>query len=650
MNNKKTITERKQRNMEVRTLSSYTRMKIKAGRTFHVHFGIIIVCLFMTAILSSCIKNQPPPNSTLKEALMQAGDNRAELEKVLHRYLQDPDSLKYQAACFLIENMPYYDYYKGELLEYHQRYYHLLAENEDKKMTPVILADSILHLYGAFSKDSLQYCRDIQTVDSAYLCDNIEWAFKVWKEQPWGKHISFNSFCEYILPYRIGDENLCHWRKDIYLKYNPLLDSLRASDVLDKEDPAVAARILLDSIRKGKVVFTTSTPGNLPHVGPKISQLKAGSCREFTDFTVYVCRALGIPCAVDFMPIRGDENDGHQWVSFMDKYETPFFEEFPDEVKEVRKDKMCIMPKIKVYRTTFSINHIMQHEMLRLDTAVVPLFDQPHFVDVTASYAKDFKKELEIPRNAIYKGSPRSRIAYLCAGKRMEWEPVAWTRFDKRHLVFTNIQKGSVMRVATYERGKLQFWTDPFEVNVSNDFRFFAPSDSMQDITLFAKYSLRAEGMFQERMMGGRFEGSNHPKFKKAEIMHVIDNRPMRLQTVVHIPSPEPYRYVRYIGPDEAYCNVAEVAFYQTSDTAALRGKVIGTPGCYQADGSHEYRNVFDGDLCTSFDYLKPSGGWSGLDLKTAKRINKIVYTPRHYDNYIRPGDNYELFYYSGKK
>lgn len=114
------------------------------------------------------------------------------------------------------------------------------------------------HMYGPFHLASLQCHKDIETIDSAYLCKNIEWSFKVWQEQPWGKHVSFTDFCEYILPHRIGDETLTDWREEIYQKYNPLLDSLRASDVLDKEDPAVAARCLLDSIRKGAKFFTTT--------------------------------------------------------------------------------------------------------------------------------------------------------------------------------------------------------------------------------------------------------------------------------------------------------------------------------------------------------------------------------------------------------
>ncbi|WP_235827479.1 hypothetical protein [Bacteroides caecimuris] len=65
----------------------------------------------------------------LDAALSQAGENRVELEKALHRYQSNPsDSLKYRAACFLIENMPSYTYYKGELLEQYLTFFTLLQE------------------------------------------------------------------------------------------------------------------------------------------------------------------------------------------------------------------------------------------------------------------------------------------------------------------------------------------------------------------------------------------------------------------------------------------------------------------------------------------------------------------------------------------
>ena len=50
---------------------------------------------------------------SLEQGLMFAGDNRAELEKVLKHYRQTlEDSLKYKAACFLISNMRWHENYE----------------------------------------------------------------------------------------------------------------------------------------------------------------------------------------------------------------------------------------------------------------------------------------------------------------------------------------------------------------------------------------------------------------------------------------------------------------------------------------------------------------------------------------------------------
>ena len=56
-------------------------------------------------------------NDVLDQSLELAGDNRQELEKVLTYFEDDEDPLKYEAACFLIENMPYHGTFYGRDLE-----------------------------------------------------------------------------------------------------------------------------------------------------------------------------------------------------------------------------------------------------------------------------------------------------------------------------------------------------------------------------------------------------------------------------------------------------------------------------------------------------------------------------------------------------
>ena len=86
------------------------------------------------------------------------------------------------------------------------------------------------------------------------------------------------------------------------------------SDELDKEDPIVVVNYLRKRLPIKKHRFTTFIPDKLGHLGPEYVQELSGSCREATDFGIYLYRALGIPCAIDFLPMRGDYNTSHFWM------------------------------------------------------------------------------------------------------------------------------------------------------------------------------------------------------------------------------------------------------------------------------------------------------------------------------------------------
>lgn len=581
--------------------------------------------------------------TSLEAALHSAGDNRQELEKVLRHYQKNPaDSLKYKAACFLIENMPSYTYTVGEQLENYKTYFLSLKES---KKTPEEISDSIKKAFGPIGKLERKY--DIYEVDSAYLCHNIEWAFKVWKEQPWGKNVSFETFCEYLLPYRIDNEPLSYWREQYYKKYNSLLDSLKITDSLGVEDPVVVANYLLKNLPDLKYRYTGTTPISFGHIGPEYVQYLTGSCKEVTDFEVYLFRALGIPCAIDFVPARSTVNAGHFWLVVIDKNGEDYMSEFPSALGLVRNSWWFSWDETpKVYRSTFSVNRELYEKMAVFGEEVYPFWRVPKFIDVTQSYAYHYKKELLIPPSKLYKEKRDGKIAYLCISSRNNWVPIDWAEYDTDKLTFRNLKKGTTVRVATYEKGILHFVTDPFYVDKeTNEICFYSVDKEKHDVVLYSKYNLNDEDVFRSRLLGGIFEGSDQPDFSTKDTLFIIQSKPKHLQTVVRSWSNKKYRYFRYVDYFYSSCNIAEVAFYECKDTTALKGRIIGTPGCYQNDGSHEYTNVFDGKTWTSFDYKESGGGWAGLDMGRQVQVERIMYAPRNRDNYIRPGDMFELFY-----
>jgi hypothetical protein len=158
---------------------------------------LLIICLF------SC---STPYSNELETVLKQAGKNRRELEKVLKHYSREPaDSLKWRAAEFLIVNMP------GKYSEYYDAPWNDVA-TVCLRWTSSSDRQKVLDTYRTGEPVRRE---DINCITAEYLINNIELAFKVWQERPWGKQILFDVFCEEILPYRVGVKPLENWREKV---------------------------------------------------------------------------------------------------------------------------------------------------------------------------------------------------------------------------------------------------------------------------------------------------------------------------------------------------------------------------------------------------------------------------------------------------
>ncbi|MDR3142202.1 MAG: hypothetical protein LBU37_10830, partial [Tannerellaceae bacterium] len=234
-------------------------------------------------LLAVCAVSCTRFSSEIETVLQQAGDNRVELEKVLKHYGKTPvDSLKLRAAEFLIANMPgkqseYYDAPWNDVATAHLRW----TSSSDKQM--------VLDTY-RLGKSVIK--EDVKCITADYLINNIELAFKVWQEQPWGKHIPFDVFCEEILPYRLDVEPLENWREKALASFSDLNRSF-------KEDSTVTA--VEACIKVNDLLPRFSMDVDFPVMN--YSQLMAsrkGPCDAMAALAVFSMRALGIPVTFDF--------------------------------------------------------------------------------------------------------------------------------------------------------------------------------------------------------------------------------------------------------------------------------------------------------------------------------------------------------------
>ncbi len=575
----------------------------------------------------------------LENALTQAGTNRVELEKVLDRY-RDTDEEKYRAACFLIRNMPFYHSCEGKELE---KYWHYFKAHSTNNKGAQYIVDSLEQADGLFSMALLTKRKDIEVVDSAFLATHIDWAFKVWREQPWGKHVTFRDFCEYILPYRIGDEPLSLWREELYGQYNSLLDSLRATS--SATDPLQAAQVVLTHLQQWKYRYTSLFPVG-PHVGPNILQWRAGSCRDLSDGLIYVCRALGIPCGTDQVLLRGDCNTGHFWNFTLDKTGMSYVTDFPNEgVWKPCKDYI-VKRKGKVYRITYSLNeYLMKQGGKVLD--IYPTFRTPFFHDVTLPYLEHPRKFVEIEKESLQRVPANGETVYLCLSSKQEWVPIDYIQYQGGNIRFERIEGGITCIVALWKHHRIIPLCSPFHVDeCTSEIRYYNPKAECQTVNLYMKFHMPAHDYLYERMLGGVIEGSSSEDFEQADTVYAITEKPYRRFNIARLKTEKSYRYMRYRGAKDSHSHIAELGFYG-KDTMLLQGRVIGTPSSQGKDGRYEYPNVFDGNTETSFEYAEEGIGWAGMDFGRPMRVEKAVYTPANRVNFIYKGYDYELYYWA---
>jgi hypothetical protein len=555
-------------------------------------------------------------------------------DSILSYYSSDKE--KQVAAIFLLDNMPNYGCRISDNQERYLSYYEALSSCKGNANA---LIDSLKNKYWSISSDDFYYVSDDNYISAKTLINDIDCTFKIKNSYGWNLKISKDDFFEYVLPYRVGDEYYKAWRKEAIGMIEPLLDSLNSHNVTELTDVA------------NSIIKTWNTPpfkwsGSLPS-GPSIGfsniKLKAGTCREYAEGLTFLLRAAGIPSGIDYTIVRGDNNARHYWPFVIGKNEQTFVSSTEQPI--LTMSKFFPICASKIYRKAFSENPEWNNILKNYRRSEIhPNFRRINMRDVTNLYKQTFNISLKL-KHFVKNGD----LVYLCNANHMEWEPVAFSQASKQFVKFENVAAGTVLIVCTWNGKSLQPVSEPFYLAENKQIHFYSSNSEYITAELYCKFPLSEKnGDLVCRMKGGVIEGCNSPSFKDATVLYRIDEAPIRKLTEVNINNPESFRFIRYRGADSTFCNIAELMLFSNdSVNLATHAKIFGTPRINLGDGKHDYVNVFDGDIDTSFDYDKPSGGWAAVDLHEPKRIARIIFAPRNRDNYIRKGDIYELFYWS---
>lgn len=400
--------------------------------------------------------------------------------------------------------------------------------------------------------------------------------------------------------------------------------------------------VLSEALKVTDVTKQFQIVGNRGGISPSIAAVlkcRTGACPDEVAYATSLSRRLGVPVAIDFVPHWGNRTMAHFWTALVlpDGKSTPFYMQYaPGDTTQFTHSPVYVKPKI--YRRRFEINKEMMEDMSGEKSAPY-LYKYPKFTDVTDQYLPTTDVTRKIPEE--YRDHS---IAYICVNDKQGWEPVHYGKISWGKATFKSMGRNVLYTVGIYEDGRIIPVGNPFIVEKNGNIReVICDRTKRQTMTLYRKYPFFAQfDSFKNRMDLGEFQGSNTKDFSRGSTLFVhkgFTNGSSYEQKLK--PSKNKFKYLRYVGPNGSYCNVNEIAFFN-SKGKKLTGKVIGTEGIEK----HAKETVFDGDVLTGFNGTGPDGNWVGLELTEPSDVATITYMPRNDGNCVEVGDKYQLLVY----
>jgi len=633
---------------------------------------LLVAALFVWAGCSS-----PHPKG-VEETLKMAGENRPELEKVLEHYRQRPeDSLKYRAACFLVEHMKWHASAERitpptpalrewiSRIDSMHRYMtqnvkdiHLHSPAKEKIYAQYTQVTHLLLKTVPVDTPRVEkgYFPDPRHVNAAFLTSQIDHAFQTWKTSPHARHLSFEQFREMILPYRtiIGYPFYANGKE-----LNELIGyHLHQSD--QKTLKEFAKRFELYS----ETIYNTLSPYSRKPL-PGSSHFLSGKlvdCLSTAHHTCVAFRAYGIPAAVDYnLSFRAKEGRHFHTILRDSAGNTLLYK--PGNSFDTLN--LAAIHGPSMFRNTFGAQDDSPFMLRGKGEKVPEAFNTPCIREVTAEYYRVAPVEIPLP-----KAIP-NRVVYLYtfAPNETGLVPATWgtvdstrnvTRFPNAvyHVVYFPVYlQGD--RLVAYAAPFYLTPTDTLYTNYNQVIIQSEKTDSPDSLTLIRKFpQKRYLRQRIEKMVGGRFEGANRADFSDAVLLATIDTPPPPYLQELTPRVVYPFRYYRYVAPKPTtYSNMATLEFLSGENST-------GTPATplpvHSPEAINSTPKIYTKVLpdTENYPHLKHSLAYDNniltfsnenplvMPLTHPTRVVKIRFAPANAANHVEVGHLYELRYW----
>lgn len=583
-------------------------------------------CVISTIVFCNC---RFASIDKLEEAFTTAGDNAIELEKVITHFSKDTRlSQHLDAAKYIVENIP------GHISMNDANYL-----TYSKQLKTITMPIEIDELNKVWTGADIHYSYDVNQVESKFLIQDIEDAFRIRDSVPWGRTIPFDVFKEYVLPYKVHTEGLTpEWRITLYNKYKHVVQGIA--------DPKEAFVTLLVFLQRQTKAANSNFSGDIDPV--TMDYLKQGSCSQLCLYYIAVLRSVGLPAAYDYIDGWGNySRSGHSWVSYIGKGGATYTVANRDSVLRAMNpiDASTFKEHYDPHHKGFNISRkktvykIYRHSYQSHQNSYTDSErGETHRVDVSKYYGLTRKASLET------RGYAYASLSIFKTGE--DWREFVFAKTKRGRVLFDDLGDSVIYLPTFYKDGQKKEVGKPFFINKENKIiEIEIDRHNTSAVELKRKYPLFGNwSALWRKMRGAKIQVSDKENFSDLIDIYTIDRTPIGSLSFKISPAVTA-KFIRYVCPPASRTAIAEFRFF---DEQNQRIPVVETMA-YRIDGAM-VSSAFDNNELTSA-LTEKEEYWLGarLDCEGTGCIHRIEIVPQNDGNFIDAGDRYHLYYFDSE-
>lgn len=346
------------------------------------------------------------------------------VEEIREHYKKDSNPLKLKAAIFLLENL----YSHKTLMSTFSTKEGVSHDFNEFNYEDIDIAEENLNSFiTKGGKHKLRSIYDMEKVTTSFIISIVDSSMNAWESSPWKDTYDFNTFCEYILPYRNTSEPVGNnWKQRFYEQYKSVINNAE-----DKEDPVSVCTSLLQEMD----FFEYQRKRELPQPALSIDQMhfrKKGLCEDLANVALLNARAIGLAVTYDFTPYNAASSNSHYWNTILNK-----------EGKHIPFNGNLDLPYSfdanyrrlgKVVRKVFSNPKNNLTNFVKKNQIPDRKLKDAHIIDVTNEYVDTYNVDYK------FADAKNKKVAYITVFNKNKWRALWWSKLDdKGDAKFTNM-------------------------------------------------------------------------------------------------------------------------------------------------------------------------------------------------------------------